>query len=948
MAKITPYKFINPGVIGSSSDPTVRATSTQLLATNRLGKTVEGIANIVADINVNNGALQKFYKTQQIQRTKELRRQRDFEAEARQEAANNKSPSQLKKKAKENERDSDTKDVKKQGGGFLGWIEKFLGPFASIFADLAAIFIAKGATDYLKDEKNRKRISEFFRKAAFVFNAIKKIVEKQVGNIFDGFKALSDPKATFWERLKGLGKMLGGILVLKYLMNPFSLITDIISVIDLAGSFMNKRDKAFNKRLKEHNDRVKKGDTDKPTTTSGGSNTKPVKPAENPGVSSVRRQHGRAAEQAYNNAYQNAIDNGKNPSQAARTAKAKVSKLINNGKIKSQPLPSLNTKTNQALGINKSGNIFKNLGKQNAKLTQRFFLKIIGKGGVQGLTKIMNKIPIIGPLLVFGMNWAAGESIAKSAVMAVGSGLGQLLGGWAGTAIGGALGVASGGLLAPISIPVGGFVGGLLGSVVGEALGGWFIDTITGADGGSGGLGAIGASIVNGAKQLLTGKFWAKIGQGIAEVFGNVVRMLGNVWNMVNAMGQFMGIGTFFDALWKRMGKLAGGIWEIMQMIKNPFSIDFGKLAGLMFEVGKDLASFLIAPGPLVFLWENGIKPFFNNITKLWNDRGKLWDFLTRPGTFQETFGGNKYDPESLAPSTIKKKEEEEARKKLEGKAIGGIVNPTPRTNPSTQPGGYASDTGLDIIGKTGDPIVSPVSGTLEYAERGHVAQMGQDSDPTKPGIQDQHSFRIKLDKPFTYAGKKVNFAYGTHLAALHEGVKDKSGIHIAAGTLMGTMGVANRVPHLHLGLVEDRAQNRFLNFRELKNLFKGVPSTDVSDTSGMLSGSSLSAGPPPEPPKSFGDLIKDFAGDLFNIFGAEKKNDLPSGFDTSLNLNVADRTNLKKALDFSKIYAMDQNALNSSIIPISFGMPEPIYVPMPINSGDKVVNVFQSPLLNK
>ena len=946
MAKITPYKFINPGVIGSSSDPTVRATSTQLLATNRLGKAVEGIANIVADINVNNGALQKFYKTQQIQKTKELRRQRDFEAEARQEAANNKSPSQLKKKAKENERDSDTKDVKKSGGGFLGWIEKFLGPFASIFADLAAIFIAKSATDYLKDEKNRKRISEFFRKAAFVFNTIKKIVEKQVGNIFDGFKALSDPKATFWERLKGLGKMLGGILVLKYLMNPFSLITDIISVIDLAGSFMNKRDEAFNKRLKEHNDRVKKGDTDKPTKTTGGSNTKPVKPAENPGVSSVRRQHGRAAEQAYNNAYQNAIDNGKNPSQAARTAKAKVSKLVNSGKLTSQPLPSLSTKTNQALGINKTGGVF---NKGIDKATQRFFLKIIGKGGVKGLTKIMNKIPIIGPLMVFGMNWAAGESIAKSAVMAVGSGLGQLLGGWAGTAIGGALGVASGGLLAPISIPVGGFVGSLLGSVVGEALGGWFIDTITGADGGSGGSGAIGESLKNAAKQLLTGKFWAKIGEGIVGVFSQVVGVLGNVWNMIGAMAKFGGITSLWDALWKKIGKIAGNMWEIMQIISDPRRYgEILKIGPMLLSMITDLGEFFVMPGPIGFIWKYGIEPFFNNITKLWNDRGKLWDFIMRPGTFQETVAGAKYDPKALAPSEVKKKEEEAARKKLKGKAIGGIVNPTPRTNPSTQPGGYAADTGLDIIGKTGDPIVAPVSGTLEYAERGHVAQMGQDSDPTKPGIQDQHSFRIKLDKPFTYAGKKVNFAYGTHLAALHEGVKDKSGIHVKAGTLMGTMGVANKVPHLHLGLVEDRAQNRFLNFRELKNLFKGVPSTDVSNMDGMLSGSSLSAGPPPEPPKSFGDLIKDFAGDLFNIFGVEKKNDLPSGFDTSLNLNVADRTNLKKALEFSKMYAMDENALNSSIVPISFGMPEAIYVPMPINSGDKVLNVFQSPLLNK
>ena len=47
-----------------------------------------------------------------------------------------------------------------------------------------------------------------------------------------------------------------------------------------------------------------------------------------------------------------------------------------------------------------------------------------------------NRIPVIGPLLTFALNWASGESIAKSATMAVGAGLGELLGTWAGGALG--------------------------------------------------------------------------------------------------------------------------------------------------------------------------------------------------------------------------------------------------------------------------------------------------------------------------------------------------------------------------------------------------------------------------------------------------------------------------------------------------------------------------------
>ena len=158
-----------------------------------------------------------------------------------------------------------------------------------------------------------------------------------------------------------------------------------------------------------------------------------------------------------------------------------------------------------------------------------------------------------------------------------------------------------------------------------------------------------------------------------------------------------------------------------------------------------------------------------------------------------------------------------------------GLVNPTPKTNLKTQKGGYAADTGLDIHGNIGDPIVAPASGILEYAEEGHTAQANQDSNPNKPGFQPQHSFRIKLDNPFTMGGKTVRFIYGTHLETLDPAVANRSGIKIRAGQLLGTMGVANNVPHLHLGLVGDRAQTEFLNFKEVDSALGGRFSSSPS-----------------------------------------------------------------------------------------------------------------------
>jgi hypothetical protein len=100
---------------------------------------------------------------------------------------------------------------------------------------------------------------------------------------------------------------------------------------------------------------------------------------------------------------------------------------------------------------------------------------------------------------------------------------------------------------------------------------------------------------------------------------------------------------------------------------------------------------------------------------------------------------------------------------------------------------------------------------------------MGQDANPNMPGMQDQHSVRIALDKPFSYKGKIVNFFYATHLYELANGVKNKKDIKITAGTALGLSGVANKVPHVHVGYVGDRAQNSFLNYMEVKSMLSSA-----------------------------------------------------------------------------------------------------------------------------
>jgi len=157
----------------------------------------------------------------------------------------------------------------------------------------------------------------------------------------------------------------------------------------------------------------------------------------------------------------------------------------------------------------------------------------------------------------------------------------------------------------------------------------------------------------------------------------------------------------------------------------------------------------------------------------------------------------------------------------VRGEGVSGMLNPTPNVNLTANKGGYAADTGLDIHGPEGTPIVSMLPGTLIYAERGHSAQMGQSS--SSKGYTDQHSVLIKLDNPFTHNGKQINYAWYTHLQDLNPAIANKTGIKVNAGQHLGGMGIANGVSHLHLGLVGDRAQTVYLNYKEVREVLGGI-----------------------------------------------------------------------------------------------------------------------------
>lgn len=114
--------------------------------------------------------------------------------------------------------------------------------------------------------------------------------------------------------------------------------------------------------------------------------------------------------------------------------------------------------------------------------------------------------------------------------------------------------------------------------------------------------------------------------------------------------------------------------------------------------------------------------------------------------------------------------------------------------------GGWAGDTGLDIAGDHLD-VHALAAGTLDYSEWGHTLwTRGRDT---------AFSVRLALDEPIPWGPRgerKITHVYYTHLSRVEtvqaEGATPRK--HVAAGEKLGTSGIGNGVPHLHLGLLLD------------------------------------------------------------------------------------------------------------------------------------------------
>ena len=462
--------------------------------------------------------------------------------------------------------------------------------------------------------------------------------------IADGFNEWKDGSLTgkFKEQLDALLPAINGFL------NAALVVGGVL----LANSLRDLGEKDIDlpeqekQRLKQEAERVKKSKTLSGRTPADRKIKTGSSPIQKTKIGSPERKlarkvqikHGHAAREIFEAKYDDLRSQGKSAFEANKGADNAVKRALKRKPSLSKPqLGTLSARANRIRGT-VGGPAAKNLigskifGRGVDKATQRFFLKVIGKGGVQGLKKIMGKIPVIGPLLVFGLNWASGDSILRSGAMAVGSGLGQMIGTWAGGALG-----AAGGPLAPITVPLGAFLGNMLGSMGGEFLGGFFYDVLSGKMGKS--PGAVGKTVGKAIEKFFK-QDWGKIGKGFVDWLLKTMRDIGNgAWNIISSMVKFMGGVDFIKAIGKAFNDLKYAMGVGIEKLKK---FDLMGAAQAFASVVGQLSKLFISPGPYAFIWENAIKPFFKNVSKLWNNRDKFWDFLTREGTFQEVTGAIK------------------------------------------------------------------------------------------------------------------------------------------------------------------------------------------------------------------------------------------------------------------------------------------------------------------
>ena len=270
MAKIKPYKLVNTGALEKSAFTTAQSFAAPITAINGIGKTLQGVGGVINDIvSIQKGTLAAYANIEQDKR-RQLRRQRDAAAEARQEKATSKLKKSGKGRSKKKLKKLGLLDIilKKFKDGIMQVFAPILGPLTGWFGMIVGVLAARGVFDILTDEEKREKFLETFEKAKCVFMKIFNFVKGSIMKVWDGWQKLTGSEGNLIDRITGLGEILTGVAGLMLAFNPFALFGGILDAL------FPDDDDGKKKKKKKPDDASKKKGTDvdadgkpkKPTT----------------------------------------------------------------------------------------------------------------------------------------------------------------------------------------------------------------------------------------------------------------------------------------------------------------------------------------------------------------------------------------------------------------------------------------------------------------------------------------------------------------------------------------------------------------------------------------------------------------------------------------------------------------------------------------------------------
>lgn len=129
--------------------------------------------------------------------------------------------------------------------------------------------------------------------------------------------------------------------------------------------------------------------------------------------------------------------------------------------------------------------------------------------------------------------------------------------------------------------------------------------------------------------------------------------------------------------------------------------------------------------------------------------------------------------------------------------------------------------TGIDFMAKFGEPIYSPVDGTLDYSEWGHTVNRG--------GDETAYSVSIIPSVVVNVNGVKINRVFLTHMSGIrYRCSRGACNRKVKKGELLGFVGNASGsstdpgwAPHLHMTLYNSSDYNAGLQTEKIEEIYK-------------------------------------------------------------------------------------------------------------------------------